>query len=255
MKQRLVLILYRLLLPVVFVLAFPGWVLKMIRRGGFGTGLNERVGLYFSAPDFEPSGAIHLHAVSVGETATALKLLRTWQSIHPSARFVLATGTSTGHDLATRASIPGLRVTYRPLDFPWMIRSYFRRFEPSSVILVEGEIWPNFLRIAEKRGIPVHLANARTSPRSAHRLYRFASILRPYFSLLSTVCIQEKQHASLWKALGIPPDRIHLTGSIKFDPQNIAHRRSAGIFRKSLPPSARTGPSSSPPPRFPARKP
>ncbi len=205
-----------------FLLAFPGWVVKMIRRGGFGTGLNERIGLYFSAPDFEPSGAVHLHSVSVGETVIALKLLRAWKAAHPSTRFVLATGTSTGHDLATSTAIPDLRVTYIPLDFPWMIRSYFRRFEPSTVVLIESEIWPNFLRLAEKRQIPVHLANARTSPRSAHRLARFAPILRPFFSRLTTVCIQEKQHASLWQSLGIPPERIHHTGSIKFDPQNTS---------------------------------
>ncbi len=220
MKERLVLLLYRALLPVLFILAFPGWIVKMIRRGGFGTGLNERIGLYFFAPDFEPSGAVHLHSVSVGETAIALKLLRAWKAAHPSTRFVLATGTSTGHELATKAAIPDLRITYIPLDFPWMIRSYLRRFEPSTVVLIESEIWPNFLRLAEKRHIPVHLANARTSPRSARRLTKFAPILRPFFSRLTSVCIQDRQHAPPWLALGIPPDRIHLTGSIKFDPQD-----------------------------------
>ena len=220
MKGHLALLLYRALLPALFLIAFPGWVMKMLRRGGFGTGLNERIGVHFGDAEFEPSGAIHLHAVSVGETVLALKLLKAWASGRPGDRFVLATGTSTGHHLATSAAVPGLRVTYAPLDFPWMIRRYLDRFEPERIILIEGEVWPNLLRIAEKRGIRVDLANARTSPRSARRLTKFAPVLRPFFSKLSAVCIQEEEHRALWQSLGISPENIHLTGSIKFDPES-----------------------------------
>ncbi len=220
MKVFFTLLIYQALLPLLFLVAFPGWIVKMIRRGGFRTALNERAGIYSTEKEFEPNGAVHLHAVSVGETILALKLLREWRTAHPATRFVLATGTSTGHDHATRAAIPGLRVTYSPLDFPWMVRSYLNRFEPEKIILVEGEVWPNLLRIAEKRHIPVLLANARTSPRSARRFKKFAPILRPFFSRLTAVCIQENEHRDLWQALGIPPENIHLTGSIKFDPQS-----------------------------------
>lgn len=220
MRELITLLIYRSLLPLLFISAFPGWVVKMLRRGGFGTALNERIGIYTNSAEFEPSGAVHLHAVSVGETVIALKLLRAWQTADPTTRFVLATGTSTGHDLATKAAIPGLRVTYSPLDFPWMVRNYLNRFEPSQIVLIEGEIWPNFLRATEKRDIPVTLANARVSPRSAKRFLKIAPLLRPFFSRLSAVCIQEKEHRSLWEELGIPPKNIHLTGSIKFDPQS-----------------------------------
>ena len=220
MKELAILTLYRAILPLLFLAAFPGWIVKMLRRGGFGTALNERIGIYTCGEEFEPSGAIHLHAVSVGETMLALKLIREWRSMHPATRFVLATGTSTGHELATNANVPCLRVTYSPLDFPWMIRSYLKRFEPSQIILIEGDIWPNFLRMAQKRGIPVGLANARMSPRSSKRFLKAAPLLRPFFSRLSAVCIQDSQHRALWEALGIDPDKIHLTGSLKFDPQS-----------------------------------
>ena len=222
MKESAILLIYRALLAIAFLLAFPGWIVKMLRRGGFGTRLTERIGIYTTAPEFEPCGAIHLHAVSVGETVLALKLLREWRAEHPGTRFVLATGTSTGHDLATRAAVPGLRVTYSPLDFPWMIRSYLTRFEPSGIILIEGEIWPNFLRIAGKRRIPVSLANARVSPRSSKRFLKAAPLLRPFFSRLSAVCIQEESHRGLWQSLGVCPEKIHLTGSLKFDPQSAS---------------------------------
>jgi 3-deoxy-D-manno-octulosonic-acid transferase len=228
MTGHLALLIYRALLPVLFLIAFPGWVVKMRRRGGFGTALNERIGLYFGEAEFEPSGAIHLHAVSVGETMLALKLLKAWAAEKPGARFVLATGTATGHHLATSAAVPGLRVTYAPLDFPWMIRRYLNRFEPERLVLIEGEVWPNLLRIAENRGIRVDLANARTSPRSARRLLKFAPALRPFFSKLSTVCIQEEEHRALWQALGIAPENIHLTGSLKFDPESAPVPALAG---------------------------
>jgi 3-deoxy-D-manno-octulosonic-acid transferase len=220
MTGHLALLLYRALLPVLFLIAFPGWVVKMLRRGGFGTALNERIGIYFGEAEFEPSGAIHFHAVSVGETMLALKLMRAWAAAKPGSRFVLATGTATGHHLATSAAVPGLRVTYSPLDFPWMVRRYLDRFEPERIVLIEGEVWPNLLRIAEKRGIRVDLANARTSPRSARRLLKFAPVLRPFFSKLSAVCIQEEEHRALWQALGIAQEHIHLTGSLKFDPES-----------------------------------
>lgn len=218
MKPFFTILIYRAVLPLLFLIAFPGWIIKMLKRGGFSTALNERIGIYFEPPDFEPSRAIHLHAISVGETITALKLLREWQKEHPSSRFVLATGTATGHQTATDANIPDLRVTYAPLDFPWMIRSYLNRFQPSQIVLIEGETWPSLLRIAQKRNIPVALANARVSPRSTKRFNFFAPYLRPFFSRLSCVCIQEETHRSLWQNLGIAPENIHLTGSIKFDP-------------------------------------
>ena len=220
MIGSLAFLIYRALMPLLFLIAFPGWVLKMLRRSGFGTGLNERIGIYYGKAEFEPSGAIHFHAVSVGETMLALKLLKAWATEKPSARFVLATGTATGHHLATSAAIPGLRVTYAPLDFPWMIRRYFDRFEPERIVLIEGEVWPNLLRIAENRGIRVDLANARTSPRSARRLLKFAPALRLFFSKLSAVCIQEEGHRALWLELGIAPENIHLTGSLKFDSES-----------------------------------
>jgi len=234
MKPFFTIFIYRAILPLLFLIAFPGWILKMLRRGGFGTALNERVGLYFEPADFEPSRAIHLHAISVGETITALKLLREWQKAYPETRFVLATGTATGHQTATDAAIPDLRVTYAPLDFPWMIRSYLNRFQPSKIILIEGETWPSLLRIAQKRRIPVSLANARVSPRSARRFHFFAPYLRPFFSRLTCVCIQEEAHRQLWQNLGIAPENIHLTGSIKFDPFSSSSPEPRTDFREML---------------------
>jgi 3-deoxy-D-manno-octulosonic-acid transferase len=218
MRLLIALSLYRLLLPLLFIAAFPGWIVKMLRRGGIGTQLAERVGIYTCPADQEPCGAVHFHAVSVGEAILALKLIREWQLTSPNRRFVLATGTATGHALASAAQIPGLRVTYAPLDFPWMLRRYLSRFEPSQIVLIEAEIWPLLLLTCQRRKIPVRLVNARMSPRSARRFRRFATWLQPIFRLLDCVATQEPADTEIWLALGLPPHKIHTTGSLKFDP-------------------------------------
>lgn len=230
----LILTLYRLLLPVLFLAAFPGWVVKMLKRGGLGTRLTERIGIYTTELESEPCGAVHFHAVSVGETMLALKVIRRWLETEPERRFVLATGTATGHAVATAAGIPSLRVTYSPLDFRWMVRSYLRRFEPSAIVLTEGEVWPHLMLECARREIPVSLVNARMSPRSARRFRRFAKFLRPFYSLLHRVALQEKQDADAWKALGVPRENIVLTGSLKFDPGSGAVPTERAEFQRIL---------------------
>jgi 3-deoxy-D-manno-octulosonic-acid transferase len=210
--------LYRLILPLLFIAAFPGWIVKMLRRGGFGTHLGERAAIYTAPLEYEPCGTVHFHAVSVGESILALKLIREWLVREPERTFLLATGTATGHAVATAAKISGLRVTYSPLDFSSMVRRYLDRFEPSQIVLIEGEVWPNLLLECQRRGIPVRLVNARMSPRSARRFARFSEWLKPIYGLLDLVAIQETEDAGIWQSLGVAPQNIHTTGSLKFDP-------------------------------------
>lgn len=234
MRLFTALILYRIVLPLLFIAAFPGWVVKMLRRGGFGTRLAERIAIYQIPPEEEPCGETHFHAVSVGEAMLALKLIRESLVAEPERRFVLATGTATGHAVATAAGIPGLRVAYAPLDFRWMVRRYLNRFEPSQIVLIEGEVWPHLLLECQRRNIPVRLANARISPRSAKRFERFAAWLRPIYQLLDAVAIQEPEDAAIWKTLGVPPGKIHATGSLKFDPGSGAAPKQRPEFQAIL---------------------
>jgi len=218
LRWSALLLIYRLLLPLLFIAAFPGWILKMLRRGGFGTRLGERAGIYTTPQESEPRGAVHLHAVSVGESLLALKLIRKWREQAPEQYFVLATGTATGHAVATAADIPGLRVTYAPLDLPSMVSRYIKHFGPKRIVLIEGEAWPHLLLECNRRSIPVTLVNARMSPRSSRRYRRFATWLQPVFSMLEGVAIQEPEDAEIWRLLGVDACRIHHTGSLKFDP-------------------------------------
>jgi 3-deoxy-D-manno-octulosonic-acid transferase len=234
MRWFAALLIYRLLLPLLFLTAFPGWIVKMLRRGGFGTRLGERAAVYSTEGEFEPHGAVHIHAISVGEALLALKLIREWLLQEPERRFVLATGTATGHQVAASAAIASVHVTYAPLDFRFMVRRYLNRFEPARIVLIEGEAWPHLLLGCRKRGIPVSLVNARMSPRSARRYRKFAAWLRPLFSMLDAVAIQETEDAEIWRELGVPQEHIHHTGSLKFDPAGGARPVRRPEFQEML---------------------
>jgi 3-deoxy-D-manno-octulosonic-acid transferase len=234
MRSFTALAIYRLLLPLLFIAAFPGWLVKMLRRGGFGTRLGERAAIYTTSLEYEPCGVVHFHAVSVGEAMLALKLIREWLALEPGRGFVLATGTATGHAVATAAAIPGLRVTYSPLDFPSMVRRYLNRFEPSQIVLIEAEVWPHLLLTCERRNIPVRLVNARMSPRSARRFQRFAAWLRPIYRLLDAVAIQEAEDATIWESLGVAREKLHHSGSLKFDPASGARPNRRPEFQEML---------------------
>jgi len=234
MRWFFALLVYRLLLPLVFLAAFPGWIMKMLRRGGFGTRLGERAAIYTTEAEFEPHGAVHIHAISVGEALLALKLIREWLCQEPERRFVLATGTATGHQVATSAAIANVRVTYAPLDFRFMAHRYLDRFAPEQIVLIEGEVWPHLLLACRKRGIPVSLVNARMSPRSERRYRKLATWLQPLFAMLDAVAIQEASDAEIWRLLGVPSERIHHTGSLKFDPGGGAHPVRRTEFEQML---------------------
>lgn len=218
MRRALLLLIYNLLLPVAFVLLFPAWLVKMLRRGGYGTGLLQRLGIYRGAPLDERRGGIYIHAVSVGEVLIALKLIATWRGRDADKHFVLAATTATGHAVARREKLENVRLIYSPLDFPFLIHRCLKRFAPQQVVLVESEVWPNLVVIARRRGLPVSLVNARLSARSERRYAAVRHWLGEILCLLDPVGVQDPEDISRWQNVGIPRDHLHLTGSIKFDP-------------------------------------
>lgn len=222
--------IYQISLPLLLLVALPSWLVRMIKRGGKGSGLSERIGIHEADREWEPCGAVHVHAISVGEAMLAMRLIRAWKERSPQQPFVLATGTATGHAVARAGNIDGMRVTYAPLDVPAMVLSYINRFEPERLVLVEGEVWPNLMAICQWRGIPASLVNARMSPRSERRYRKFAPLLRPLFSKLSHVALQEEGHREIWQRLGVANDAIHLAGSLKFDPGNGGFSRRRPEF-------------------------
>lgn len=220
-------LLYNIVFPVVFLAALPAYLLRMVRRGGFRRDFSQRFARY--SPEvmarFASGPWIWVHAVSVGELLVALKVVGELHRRHPDWRFVISSTTSTAHALALARQDDWLLPVYTPLDLPWIVRRALDAVRPRAIILTESEMWPNFLWSASDRGIPVVLVNARVSPRSERRYRRFACILRPVTRHLAAVGLQEPAHAALWKHLGVPEARLHLTGSVKYDPGAAASPR------------------------------
>jgi len=108
-------------------------------------------------------------------------------------------------------------VFFWPLDFSWAVRRALRRVRPSLVVLAEGELWPNFLLAAKARGLPVAVVNGRMSPRSTRRYRRLGALARPLFAAADLVLAQNEEYAANYRALGAHADRVHVTGSVKFD--------------------------------------
>src|SRR5260370_7874080 len=129
---------------------------------------------------------------------------------------------------------------YTPLDYWPIMRRAFSVIRPARILLIEAEVWPNLAGEAHTQQIPLVLVNARLSPRSERRYRGFRFFVAPIFRLLDLVCVSEDEDIERWAALGVLPDRIHVTDSIKFDPdvqpesQTIAASVSTALRSDSL---------------------
>ncbi|MFL6590869.1 MAG: 3-deoxy-D-manno-octulosonic acid transferase [Chthoniobacterales bacterium] len=214
---------YNLLYPLGLLFFLPGQISKLLRRGNYRHKFGQRFGFY--APEVRQRLASHrctwMHAVSVGEVAVALKLAAKLRGLDPDFFCALTTTTTTGFQVATAEPNDDLEVLYSPLDFWPIIRRAFAVIRPLRIVLVEAEVWPNLTAEARNRGIALVLVNARLSGRSEARFHRFHFLIRPTFQCLDAVCVQEAEDVDRWVALGIPRDRIHHVGSIKYDPEGV----------------------------------
>jgi 3-deoxy-D-manno-octulosonic-acid transferase len=150
-----------------------------------------------------------------------LKLIGKLRQLDPEFFCALTTTTTTGFQVATAEAGDGVEVLYSPLDFWPITRQAFALIRPVRVVLVEAEVWPNLAAEARNRRIPLALVNARLSRRSEARFQRFRSLIRPTFRCLDAICVQEPEDIQRWIELGVPRERIHHVGSIKYDPADV----------------------------------
>ncbi len=199
----------------------PVWLFRLLRTGKIRTDWPAR----FGRTNAIPAGGrprILLHAVSVGEVNAIRKLVDRLAAAPISAEVVVAATTDTG--LARAKSLFGERhhVVRYPLDFSFAVRRFLDAVRPDVAGLVELEIWPNFIRAAGRRGIPVFVINGRLTARSA-RGYR---LLRPYlrsiFRRLVFAAVQNRAYADRFVAMGVPAERTSITGTMKWDGADIA---------------------------------
>ena len=212
-------IVYNLLFPVVLVILLPYYLTRMLRRGGYGKGFLQRVGVYDASlrAQLEAHPRIWIHAVSVGETFVALKFMTEWRRQRPDVAFAMSVNTSTAHAMAAKALHADDVLVYFPLDFPFVMRRVLKQIRPRLVVLTECEFWPNQMRLAKRRGIPILLINGRMSDRSFRGYHRFRWLFAPVMRLLDGVCVQGQQDALRFTGIGADPARVLVTGSAKYD--------------------------------------
>ncbi|MDR1613311.1 MAG: hypothetical protein LBT97_11100 [Planctomycetota bacterium] len=166
-------------------------------------------------PHYEPP-CLWLHAVSVGEAIASRNLARMFMADNPLWELKVSTTTRTGRKVAADAHGED-GVFYYPLDFSWMVRRAFDLVRPDMVTLMELEIWPNFLAEAERRDIPVVVANARITGRSAKRLARVPRVAGTMVRAVRKWFPQTPLYAERLRAIGVPEERMEILGSVKYD--------------------------------------
>ncbi len=211
--------LYNILLAVFMILVSPFYMVKLWRRGNWQQGFGQRFGRFDHKvkQSVTNSHVVWVHGVSVGEANIAINLVNKLHTMKPLLKFVVSSTTTTGMQ-QYRAKLPSY-VT--KIYYPFDLRKYVSRalgvIRPELVILVEAEIWPNFLWRARRRRIPVMLVNARISRKSFQRYKRFGFLFRPLFQQFAMVGAQNEEDRQRLIELGCRPSVVHVTGAMKFD--------------------------------------
>jgi 3-deoxy-D-manno-octulosonic-acid transferase len=219
--------LYNILFSIFFVLSSPYYFRRMRRRGNWRQGFRERFGRYDGnlKQALTNRQVIWIHAVSVGEVNLCTQLLRALESRLPNIKFVVSTTTTTGMAELKRRLPTHISKIYYPIDRRNFVGRALAVINPEAIVLVEAEIWPNFLWRARDLRIPVFLANARLSDRSFRNYKRFGFLFRPLFTELAGVGAQNEADAARLREVGCRPEAIHIVGNLKFDAAKLDERR------------------------------
>ncbi|MCX5508812.1 lipid IV(A) 3-deoxy-D-manno-octulosonic acid transferase [Pseudomonas sp. BJa3] len=210
----------RTLYTLLFHLGLPLVALRLFLRGRKAPAYRARIAERFACrlPPMR-QGGIWVHAVSVGESIAAAPLVRALLKQYPDLPITLTCMTPTGSE-RIRAMFDGeprVQHCYLPYDLPWAAGRFLDHVRPRLGIIMETELWPNHIHQCARRGIPVALANARLSERSARGYARFAGLTRPMLEEMSLIAVQTETEAERFRSLGARQASVQVTGSIKFD--------------------------------------
>lgn len=218
---------YQILFEIFFWLSAPFYFLKMWRRGNWRDGFSQRFGHHGTKikQAITNRQVLWMHAVSVGEVNLCTQLIRALEPRLPNVKILVSTTTTTGMGELRRRLPSHIEKIYYPVDRRKCVQRALSTLHPEAIILVEAEIWPNFLRQAHRRGIPVFLVNARLSARSYRGYRRFGFFFRDIFATFKGVGVQNDADAQRLIELGCRPERVHVVGNMKFDSARVDERR------------------------------
>ncbi len=211
--------LYNAVFTAGFMAAAPFYFLKMWRRGNWRAGFGQRFGRYGAKlkQSLTNRHVLWLHAVSVGEVNLCTQLIAAIEPAMPNLKIVVSTTTSTGMAELQRKLPSHIAKIYFPVDRRAWVSRAMAVLHPDAIVLVEAEIWPNFLWRARESHIPVFLVNARLSPKSFQGYKRFRFLFGPLFGSLKGVGVQNEADAQRLRELGCAPEAVQVVGNLKFD--------------------------------------
>jgi 3-deoxy-D-manno-octulosonic-acid transferase len=216
----------RFVLDCVYVLAAvaisPVFLYRLLRQGRYRAGWAQRFG---HVTRLDPrKKCIWLHAVSVGEVNAAKTLIAELEARYTDAEIVVSTTTDTGYARAAKLFGQRRLVLYFPFDLSWVMRRAFRRIDPSLCLLMELEVWPNFIFAAKRTNVPVVVVNGRISDKSFAQYRRIRRLTRAFFGKIDLVLAQTAEYAQRFQELGCPAERVVVTSSLKYDTAQITDR-------------------------------
>lgn len=224
----------RLLYTLALYAAAPLILLKLWWRGwrepGYRRRIAERFGGYRDAPG---RPVLWMHAVSVGEARASAPLVRALATANPGTELLVTCMTAAGREALKEIHGESVHVAWLPYDYPGAVRRFMEHFRPRLGVLVETEIWPNLLAACRDYGVPVLLANARMSEKSARGYARWSGLTRPALASLAAVCAQSGEDAERLRCLGA--QRVEVSGNLKFDSALDEGKRAEGrAWREQL---------------------
>ena len=224
-------ILYNILFTIGFVLASPYYFMRLWRRGNWRPGFRERFGHYHAGlkQALTNRHVIWIHAVSVGEVNLCTQLIRALEPRVPNLKIVVSTTTTTGMGELRRHLPTHISKIYYPIDRRTCVNRAFAVINPKAIVLIEAEIWPNFIWHAQKLGIPLFLANARLSDRSYRGYKRLGFLFQPLFASFAGVGAQNETDAARLREVGCRPEVINIVGNLKFDAAKLNERHTLDV--------------------------
>jgi 3-deoxy-D-manno-octulosonic-acid transferase len=223
--------LYNIVFMIGFVLSSPYYFMRMWRRGNWQAGFRERFGRYTAGLKqvLTNRHVLWIHAVSVGEVNLCTQLIRALEPQVPNLKIVVSTTTTTGM-AELRSRLPThISKIYYPIDRRKFVSRALAVIHPIAIVLIEAEIWPNFIWRARGLGIPLFLANARLSDRSYRGYKRFGFLFRPLFAAFAGVGAQNETDAARLREVGCRPEAIQIVGNLKFDAAKLNERYTLDV--------------------------
>lgn len=220
---------YSILMGVAALVSAPYWIIRGARTGKYRSNVGERLGFSLAGlsalATTDGQKPIWIHAVSVGEVLAGVPLMKRLKESYPKRPLVISTTTATGQALAKERVPFADAVFYFPFDWAFSVRKVLDAVKPALIIVLETEIWPNFLRESRKRNIPVIFASGRISDRSFARYQKYLGLFGFYLrSFLASALknagaflMQTRTDAERIRALGAPPERVTVAGNLKYD--------------------------------------